>query len=353
MLMKLASNKTIKALNRTVVAVGAPEEIGDLTATSRCERPACRSGESGYAMVGLIGVMLFSLILTTAAAPRVLFEAKREKEEEMLWRGQQIAAALSLFTAARNGQYPVKLNELVEGVDLGVRRVRFLRPSALCDPMMPCGSEGSANSDGNWRTVHPGDPLVRELLDAYLAAQMKPGSNLPPPPQSLVMFAQMSGRQGSGGQEGAGGSSISDNYPSGNYPSGLQAGAPGMGVGGGFGQSSGLGGGDSGMTGMGSSLGFSGEGNRPIIGVVSRKNDRMFRTYFGIEYYDHSLFFPAIPIVAGGFVSPQTLIAMNGTAGTAPQCTGGGVLINGRCWGGLTPGALCRGADGLSVPCQK
>lgn len=343
--MKLASNKIVKALNR-------PVEMGYLTRAGLHKRLASgcahRSGESGYAMVGLIGVMLFSLILTTAAAPKILFEVKREKEEEMLWRGQQIASALSLYTAARNGQYPVKLNELVEGIDLGSRRLRFLRPSALCDPMMPCGSEGSEDDDGNWRTVHPGDPLVRELLDAYLAAQMKPGSNLPPPPQSLVMFAQMSGRRGPGEQAEGGVSSISD-----NYPSGLQAGASGMGASGGFGQSAGGNGGDSGMPGMGSSLGFSGEGNRPIIGVVSRKSDRMFRTYFGIEYYDHSLFFPAIPIVAGGLVSPQTLTAMSGTAGTAPQCAGGGVLINGRCWGGLTPGALCRGADGVSIPCQR
>jgi hypothetical protein len=305
------------------------------------------AGEDGYAMVGLIGVMLFSLILTTAAAPKVLFETKREKEEEMLWRGQQVAAALSLYTNARNGQYPTELSALVEGIDLGTRRVRFLRPSALCDPMMPCES----GNDTNWRLVHPGDPLVRELLEAYLAAQMKPGSNLPPPPQSLLMFAQMSGRQGFGNSADGGNESMASSFAS----AGMQGMGPSSsqgGLSGGFGQSGGLAGGGDGSS-SGSSLGFSGEGNQPIIGIVSRKSDRMFRTYFGIEYYDHSLFFPAIPIVAGGFVSPQTLFAIEGSAGKAPQCDGGGVLINGRCYGRLTPGALCRGADGASVPCQK
>ena len=315
-------------------------------------------GESGYAMVGLIGVMLFSLIVTTAAAPKIILEARREKEEELLWRGQQVAAALSLYTAARNGQYPTELSALVEGIDLGTRRVRFLRRSALCDPMTPCES----GTDTNWRLVHPGDPLVRELLESYLAAQMKPGSNLPPPPQSLVMFAQMSARSGSG--ESAIASAFASGLPGGAQSSSLdgQMGAAGAmngsatmggGLGGGFGQQGGIPGTDASSFSGGSSLGFNGDGNRPIIGVVSKKNGRMFRTYFGIEFYDHSLFFPAIPIVAGGFVSPQTLVAMNGTAGTAPQCTGGGVLINGRCWGGLTPGMLCRGADGGSIPCQR
>ena len=305
-------------------------------------------------MVGLIAIMLFSLILTTAAAPRILFESKREKEEEMLWRGQQVASALSIYAAAKNGQYPTELSVLVEGIDLGAKKIRFLRPSALCDPMTPCES----GKDTNWRLVHPGDPLVKELLDAYLAAQMRPGSNLPPPPQGLVMFAQMSGRQGSGepadGSSGFGQSSFQSSGMQGMNPSSFQGGS--LGSGGStsaFDQSGGLAGGGSDGLSSGSSLGFTGDGNQPIIGVVSRKRDRMFRTYFGIEYYDHSLFFPTIPIVAGGMVSPQTLTAMNGTAGTAPLCTGGGVLINGRCWGGLTPGALCRGADGISVPCQK
>ncbi|MEY3283628.1 MAG: hypothetical protein RIR86_1641, partial [Acidobacteriota bacterium] len=112
--------------------------------------------------------------------------------------------------------------------------------------------------------------------------------------------------------------------------------------------------GSSGGSSSGSGLGFSDEeGTRPIIGVVSRKSDRMFRSYFGIEYYDHTLFFPAIPIVAGGFISPQTQVALTGGSGPAPQCNGGGVLINGRCWGGLTPGVLCRGPNGMTIPCQK
>ncbi len=409
--MKRSISKVIEILNRRITFGNATrlatsftssccDSLNGETIVSPSARRSARvrhtgdSSESGYALVALIGIMLFSLIITTAAAPRVVFEAKREKEEEMLWRGQQVAAALTYYSAARNGQYPTKLIDLVEGFDLGSKKTRFLRPSALCDPMTPCDPK----KESNWRAVYPGDPLIKELLEAYLATQMKPNSNLPPPPQALIMFAQMAGASissdgtplgnGNGNGNGMMGMGNNSNIP--GMPGGLgqsidmsgagfgsgmgsnigssfgSNGGIGGGIGGGLsggglgGQSSGMGsglgsgsGGNSSGSG-GSGLGFSDdEGNRPIIGVVSRKSDRMFRSYFGIEYYDHSLFFPSIPIVAGGFVSPQTQMTMTGGSGPAPQCTGGGVLINGRCWGGLTPGILCRGPNGTSVPCQK
>lgn len=388
--MKRSISKLIDRLNRDI-------EFGWTPAASQA-RPASRrrrveaageTQEGGYAMVALIGIMLFSLILTTAAAPRVMFESKREKEEEMLWRGQQVAAALTYYSAARNGQYPTKLMDLVEGFDLGTKKTRFLRPSALCDPMTPC----DPNKESNWRPVYPGDPLVKELLEAYLATQMKPNSTLPPPPQALIMFAQMAGASinsdgtpmtngngngngngmmGMGGNMGlgsngnmSGGIGQSIDMGGVSFGAGMGSGMGGsMGLSGGQmgsqmgsqmgGQMGGLSGGSSSGSSSGTGLGFSDEeGTRPIIGVVSRKSDRMFRSYFGIEYYDHTLFFPAIPIVAGGFISPQTQVALTGGSGPAPQCNGGGVLINGRCWGGLTPGVLCRGPNGMTIPCQK
>ena len=76
----------------------------------------------------------------------------------------------------------------------------------------------------------------------------------------------------------------------------------------------------------------------------------MFRNYFGIEYYDHTLFFPGVPVLAGGFVNPLILGPAIGNSGPSP-CPRGGVLINGKCWGGLTPGQQCRGADGTIIPC--
>lgn len=266
-------------------------------------------GESGYALVGLIGVMLFAMIMSATTAPMIKYEIQREREEEMLWRGQQIASALSSYAQLRAGQFPTRLEQLAEGITVGTKKIRIMRPSALCDPMLPC--EGGTN----WRLVHPGDPLVRELLDAYIATQQKGNMALPPPPGNLVAFAQM-GQTKLGGRE-------ADTQLDGNI-------GP--------------------ASGSDSEQEPGKEPRGPIIGVVSKKTDRMFRSYFGIEFYDHSLFFAGVPVIAGGFLSPGTLMLASGGNQT-PRCENGGVLIQGRCWGGLTPGKNCRAADGSIYPC--
>jgi hypothetical protein len=307
-----------------------------------------QQGEKGYALVALMGVMLFSLVLTTATAPKIHFDLQREREEEMLWRGQQVATGLTRYAAVRNGQYPIALNELVDGLEVAARKLRFLRPSALCDPMTPCESGKS-----NWRMVHPGDPLVRELLEAYLATQMKGPAILPPPPAALVTFAQMSGGAASGsmidfGQSMAGTPGLDVNNRTFSPPDPTPP-SPGQSRSGGQGTFDGQGG-----VGGGPSFSFNRDDDqRPIIGVVSRKKEKMFRSYFGIEYYDHSLFFASVPVMAGGFVNPLALEAMSGGAGPPPKCPTGGVLIDGQCWGGLTPGILCRGPNGQTIPCGR
>ena len=257
----------------------------------------------------------------------------------MLWRGQQVAMGLTRYAALRNGQYPLSLNELVQGVEQANRRLRFMRPSALCDPMTPC-----LPGKSNWRMVHPGDPLVRELLEAYVKTQQQGLKVLPPPPAALVSFAQMSGAPSNGSDgnvnfgAGMAGTAGFDPTTRTFTPPDPMPPIPGQ----------------AGNDGRSGALTFGGDRDqRPIIGVVSRKKDRMFRSYFGIEYYDHSLFFATVPVLAGGFVSPQALEAMTSGAGPPPKCEGGGVMIDGRCWGGLTPGILCRGPNGQTVPCPR
>ena len=270
-----------------------------------------QSGERGYALVGLMAVMMFALILTTAAAPTLQRDMQREKEEEMLWRGQQVVVALSRYRAFRGGAFPTDLKELVEGIDINGKRVHLLRHSAICDPMTPC-EEGETN----WKTINPGDPLIKELLEAIIISQEK--SKIPVNPQGiqeLARFAQIGtvalpgqpadtqldgviGR----GENQQGGSSSSDNAQGG-----------------------------------------------PIIGVVSKKSGKMFRTYYGIEEYDHALFFPNIPVLAGGFISPFVLGNVipggvpggipGGVPGGAPavrdpRCPAGGVFFEGKCTSG-------------------
>ncbi|MCI0387149.1 MAG: type II secretion system GspH family protein [Acidobacteria bacterium] len=273
--------------------------------------------ERGYALIGLMAVMMFALILTTAAAPTLRQEMQREKEEEMLWRGQQVALGIKRYRQARGGMFPTDLNDLIKVTEVNGKRLRFMRPSALCDPMMPCTGEN------NWRLVHPGDPLPAELLTAISETQEKSQTTINPQGiQELARFALL----------GAANANLpgrpADTQLDGNIgPVENQ-------------------GGDSGST--------SNEQKAPIIGVVSRKSDKMFRSYFGIDQYDHALFFQDIPVVAGGFVNPFVLgatIAGGGAGPRDPRCPPGGVFINGQCYGNVLPGKMCRQTDGSVAPC--
>ena len=127
-------------------------------------------GERGYALIALIGIILFAMILTTAAAPVLKKELQREKEEEMFWRGQQVQMAIAQYFAA-SGKFPTNLKkDLVDGVKIGpaAKQIRFLRPSALCDGMNPCPSE-----EGNWNLVYLGDREPADLRDAIMAYLQK------------------------------------------------------------------------------------------------------------------------------------------------------------------------------------
>src|SRR5438552_2751476 len=136
------------------------------------KRRTTRNGERGYLLVGLLAGITISMIALAAAAPQLKFENQREREEEMLWRGQEIAIALQQYSTARAAQLPSTLEELVEGVNIGVKKLRFLRPHALCDPMYPCTPGKS-----NWRLVHPGDPVINSMIQSLQAYQQKKKDN--------------------------------------------------------------------------------------------------------------------------------------------------------------------------------
>jgi type II secretory pathway pseudopilin PulG len=271
-------------------------------------RSAVNSTERGYALVGLMVVMLFALILTTAAAPAIKYESQREREEEMLWRGHQIQKALMVyFMNSRPNRYPTELSELVEGVTINTQKVRLLRPSALCDPMAPCEP-----GETNWRLVHPGDPLPKELLDALASMMQQPnGINIPVPPE-LRRYAQLGAVRLPGQESGEQGDQ-SDNTP-----------AP--------------------ATAPGNSLGFDLSGKQPIIGVVSSKSDQMFRSYYGIESYDHALFFPGVPVVAGGF-NRAALIGAGSVGSGGTQLPGASGVNSGAGGSNCQPGEIKVGGQ--------
>ena len=85
--------------------------------------------ERGYAllMVMFIAALMFAGVMTIA--PNILTQAKREKEEEMIWRGKQYVRGVKLYYR-KLGRFPTSLDDLTKPK---VGTLRFMR-QAYKDP---------------------------------------------------------------------------------------------------------------------------------------------------------------------------------------------------------------------------
>lgn len=93
----------------------------------------------GYAMAGLLVAMAVMGILVSVAMPVWTQTLKRDREAELVFRGEQYARAIELYQRTFAGAFPSDLETLLEG--------RFLR-KAYGDPMM---------KDQEFRLVFEGD----------------------------------------------------------------------------------------------------------------------------------------------------------------------------------------------------
>ena len=92
-----------------------------------------RSAERGYAMAALLIALAIMAILLTIAMPVWRHEARREKEAELVFRGEQYARAIALFKF-KNANIP---NAVPPSIDFLVQN-RFLRKKYK-DPMTKDG----------------------------------------------------------------------------------------------------------------------------------------------------------------------------------------------------------------------
>ncbi len=88
------------------------------------------------ALLAMLAVMAIALML---AMPSWRYLAKDDKEQELIFRGRQIANAVARFQRKNGNALPATLEQLVQA--------KFLR-KAYKDPMTP---------DGKWRFMRPGE----------------------------------------------------------------------------------------------------------------------------------------------------------------------------------------------------
>ena len=197
--------------------------------TDRFRAQRCRA-QRGYALL----LIMFSLALLAATAmtvaPNILTEGRREKEQEMIWRGKQYARAVKLYNA-KLGHFPTSLDDLTKAK---TGSIRFMR-QAYKDPMN--------KEDGSWRLIYVGPA-------GQLIGSLKPPEN--PLPGTGGLGTSAAALAGASGQS-----------PSLPGASGFSAG---------FGASSSSGFGSSNSSGFGSTSSGSGFGSTNISGFGSVGN---------------------------------------------------------------------------------
>ncbi|HMS09953.1 MAG TPA: type II secretion system protein [Pyrinomonadaceae bacterium] len=104
-----------------------------------------RRGERGMTMIAVMAIMVITTVALLAAAPSIYLQIQREKEEEAIRRGEEIAEAIKQYIIHHNGtKLPESIDDLLEGLPQGTKKRMILRPSAAIDPL---------SEDGRWRLI--------------------------------------------------------------------------------------------------------------------------------------------------------------------------------------------------------
>jgi type II secretory pathway pseudopilin PulG len=221
--------------------------VSDMTPDDRCgPRPARsrrrRSGERGVLLVALLVGITVMLILLTASAQSWTAIMKREREEELIFRGNQYIHAIKAYHKER-GQFPTELKALFEAGPRGGRYIRTLYADPFSEDgewnLIYLGPDGKTPFNPNAPNPGPGIPG----LPGANAVQGVPGLARSDPRLSDRLRDQPSGRNTQGGSSLRDRKRKKSGFASGNLTS-------------------------------------------PIVGVVSRGIDQGFREYMGMQYYD-------------------------------------------------------------------
>ncbi|HET6144028.1 MAG TPA: type II secretion system protein [Candidatus Acidoferrales bacterium] len=115
-----------------------------------------RRREAGFTLLMVVFLVAIMSITALAVAPNLLTEGRREKEADMIWRGEQYQRAILLYYR-KFGKYPTKIEDLTKQTN----GVRFLR-QAYTDPMN--------KDDGSWRFIYvgPNGQLIGSLRPTTL-----------------------------------------------------------------------------------------------------------------------------------------------------------------------------------------
>jgi type II secretory pathway pseudopilin PulG len=162
-------------------------------AARKVRKRQLKRSEAGYTLVALLGLMTVLALFAMAVAPRVQQQALREREQETIFRGEQIANAIREYYIYRSSSggvisdqaLPSSMDQLLEGVPIqgGAKKRQILRASAARDPL---------TKDGEWRFIAPrGEALVEFQQSVMIHA----GNFLPIPRGQIAQLQQFAAPQ--------------------------------------------------------------------------------------------------------------------------------------------------------------
>ena len=115
-----------------------------------------RRSEGGYTLVALLAMMTVLALFAMAVAPSIQQQSQREREQEAIFRGEQVADAIRDYYRYRSGTIravgaqalPTSMDQLLQGIPIpgGSKTRQILRASAARDPL---------TLEGEWRFILP------------------------------------------------------------------------------------------------------------------------------------------------------------------------------------------------------
>lgn len=214
----------------------------DCTSETRTQAGRVRhNSEGGYTLVALLLVMSLLAIWAVAAAENVKQQAQREREKEAMFRGEQVADAIRSYYRFRGSQGPTSLptsiEQLLEGIPRGTKKLQILRTEAAIDPL---------SSSGEWKLIGPTSSGVTDFVKSLTVYS---GGVVPTPRGDMGRLASLIPQM----------ANVLDTGSTSTAPGGEDDSANSSG---------------------------------PFVGVTSRSQRNSVMTYYGIDRHDGWLFTP-------------------------------------------------------------
>lgn len=116
---------------------------------------AARAGQRGASLVALMAFMTVLALLALAVAPSLQQQVRRQREEEAIFRGEEVAEAIRRYVQINN-RWPTSMDQLIDGVPLPGRttKLQILRPTAAKDPL---------SDNGTWKLIKSQSQEIRDF----------------------------------------------------------------------------------------------------------------------------------------------------------------------------------------------